>query len=173
MQPVRELIVWIAQGFGIGRIPFAPGTWGSLMGIVLFLLLIATRIPWLLVVVSTIGALAAVWVCAKAEDILHQKDPSSVVLDEIVAVPVCFLSYCFSFEVFPALAHFTAGAGVIQLIIGFSLFRLFDIWKPWPIRQSQRLPSGWGVVKDDVLAAVYVNIVMFGITRVVSGFFGR
>ena len=79
-----KLIVWVAQGFGIGRIPFAPGTWGSVLGIVWALLLLWPRSLSSFFIGTAIAAGFAVWCCGRAERILGQHDPGSVVLDEIV-----------------------------------------------------------------------------------------
>ena len=98
-----------------------------------------------------------------AEKILKQTDPPSVVLDEIVAVPICFLPWVtqawLGAGTLPALGTFFSGQALWQVVLTVALFRLFDIAKPWPIRGSQRLPGGWGVVTDDVLAAVDVALV--------------
>jgi phosphatidylglycerophosphatase A len=157
---------------GIGRIPFAPGTWGSVLGIGWFLLLVAAGNWWVFAIGSVVAVLAAVRVCGRAEEIMQRRDPPSVVLDEIVAIPLCMVSLVIAAHIdgHPASepgtaminqsALLTAKVSGLWLFIGFVLFRFFDIWKPWPIRQSQRLPGGWGVVMDDVLAAVYVNLVM-------------
>ncbi|MBI3882108.1 MAG: phosphatidylglycerophosphatase A [Verrucomicrobia bacterium] len=163
-----KLILFIAQGFGVGRIPFAPGTWGSVVGIGFFLFLVAFNDAWALLILPACGLLPAVFLCERAEQLLGEKDPGSVVLDEIMAVPLCFVFYCFNFKTFPPVSHFLTPQGAFELWLGFGLFRLFDIWKPWPVRQSQRLPGGWGVVVDDVLAAVYVNLVMVAAWAVMS-----
>jgi phosphatidylglycerophosphatase A len=195
VNPSPHWIVWLAQGMGIGRIPFAPGTWGSVLGVAWYLLLLrlACEWQWLWPIGIISGILVATWVCARTEKILKKKDPQSVVLDEIVAVPLAMFTLTFFLYDFQNWAVqflgfkrgntggpvvvVTSGAPVsspaetifadwfipafaIYIAIHFTLFRLFDIWKPWPIRQSQRLPGGWGVVMDDVLAAVYVNLVM-------------
>jgi len=93
------------------------------------------------------------------EKILHQHDPGCIVIDEIVAIPICFLGWM---AVEPAISgpmwFLTEGRWKITLAILFA-FRVFDIWKPWPVRQSQRLPGGWGVTVDDVLAAIYVAVI--------------
>jgi len=156
--------LWIAQGFGIGRIPLAPGTFGSLAGVLWFALLLLTGNLWVLVA-ATIAALAlSVWLCGEAERILGQTDPGSVVLDEIVAMPVCFLGLvavetCRAGSL-PGLAFFFSGhAWPLPLAI-FGAFRFFDIAKPWPVYQSQSLPGGWGVTIDDALAALYVNVLV-------------
>jgi len=163
------MIVWLAQGFGIGRIPFAPGTFGSAVGLLWFITLLATKNLWFYLAGTAIGIGLSVWLCGAAERILKQTDPSSIVLDEIVAVPVCFLSWVarewFRQGQLPALEVFFNARTWYITLITFALFRLFDIMKPWPIRQSQRLPGGWGVTIDDLLASVYVALLTLIVVR--------
>src|SRR5688572_1437851 len=90
---MATLFLWIAQGFGAGRIPFAPGTFGSLLGILWFLLLVKTGSVWGYTAGMAAGLALSVWLCGKAEDILKQTDPGSIVLDEIAAMPLCFLPW--------------------------------------------------------------------------------
>jgi phosphatidylglycerophosphatase A len=160
--------LWIAQGFGIGRIPFAPGTFGSLIGLLWFGALLATGNLWAYLLGVIIGVGLSVWLCGYAEKTLAQKDPGSVVLDEIAAMPVCFGSWIAismgQTGQFPSLASLLSGSHALLLLGVFVAFRLFDIWKPWPVRQSQELPGGWGVTIDDVLAAAYVALIVFLIT---------
>ena len=157
--------LWIAQGFGVGRIPFAPGTFGSLVGLVWFGLLLASGNLWLFLLGTIMGLGVSVWLCGYAEQNLRQKDPGSVVLDEITAMPVCFLSWvAMSMRqtgAFPKLDSFISGTNALLPLGVFVAFRVFDIWKPWPVRQSQTLPGGWGVTVDDVLAAGYVCVGVF------------
>jgi phosphatidylglycerophosphatase A len=156
--------LWIAQGFGIGRIPVAPGTFGSVVGVLWFGLLLMTGNLWLFLA-GTIAAIAlSVWLCGAAERALGQTDPGSVVLDEIAAMPVCFLGWLtilvWKTGALPGFAHFFS-AHTWPLTLGvFAAFRFFDVAKPWPVYQSQSLPGGWGVTIDDALAAVYVNAVV-------------
>ena len=156
--------LWVAQGFGVGRIPVAPGTFGSVVGVLWFGLLLLTGSMWLFVA-GTIAAIAlSVWLCGVAEKTLGQTDPGSVVLDEIAAMPVCFLGWVavlvFKTGALPGVAQFFS-APTWPLTLGvFVAFRFFDVAKPWPVYQSQSLPGGWGVTIDDVLAAVYVNAVV-------------
>jgi phosphatidylglycerophosphatase A len=156
--------LWIAQGFGVGRIPVAPGTFGSVVGVVWFALLLLTGKLWLVVAGTVAGIALSVWLCGVGEEILRQKDPQSVVLDEITAMPVCFLGWLTVVAgrtgTLPSLEVFFSGRGWLQVLGAFALFRFFDVLKPWPVRQSQSLPGGWGVTIDDVLAAVYVNLVV-------------
>ena len=169
--------LWIAQGFGVGRIPVAPGTFGSLVGMLWLGLLLMTRSLWLFAAGTIAGIALSVWLCDVAEKTLGQKDPGSVVLDEIAALPVCFFAWvtirlCQTGSL-PGFAYFVS-AQTWPLTLGvFVACRFFDIAKPWPVRQSQSLPGGWGITIDDVLAAVYVNVVVLlvyaGRTLLVAG----
>ncbi|MBI1842361.1 MAG: phosphatidylglycerophosphatase A [Verrucomicrobia bacterium] len=155
---------WIAEGFGIGRVRHAPGTWGSLLGVAWTIGLLSTRSAWAYAAGTALGLALSVWLCGAAEKILNASDPSSVVLDEITAFPLCL---------FPlagwGLAHgrpFPGPSAWMSLWHGwffpsaFLLFRLFDIWKPTPIRQSQMLAGGWGVTIDDALAALAAGAIL-------------
>jgi phosphatidylglycerophosphatase A len=151
---MNSLVLLVAQGFGIGRVRYAPGTWGSVLGLGWFWLLVSvtgrtTHNIWVLFSGMALGVIASIWLCGRAEKILGQKDPPSVVLDEVVAMPVCFIMWI------PAGVRFDFTP--IVLVV-FVLFRIFDIWKPWPIKQIQNLPGGWGIVIDDLFAAAYVNV---------------
>lgn len=156
------LILWAAQGFGVGRIPVAPGTWGSLLGAGWLLALLAPGHLPIFIAGLILSTFFSVWVCGRAEKILGRTDPGSVVMDEIIAVPLCFAVWMARYM--SQNGHFpTPGAllepGNLPVFIGLvAAFRFFDIAKPWPVRQSQRLPGGWGVTVDDILAAVYVNL---------------
>ena len=157
-----RIVLWVAQGFWVGRIPWAPGTFGSLVGLVWFAALVTTNRLWLFAVGCVAGIAASVWFCDRAEKILGERDPGSVVLDEIAAMPVCFASWLWavswSHGELPSPEYFFTGPGWPGTAVIFVLFRLFDVTKPWPVRQSQRLPGGWGITVDDVLAAGYVNV---------------
>jgi phosphatidylglycerophosphatase A len=162
---VNRLILFIAQGFGVGRIPVAPGTFGSVLGLGWFALLLRTGNFWEFLGGIILGLALSVWLCGTGEKILNQKDPGSVVMDEIAAMPLCFLGLIlhefFKHGTLLPLSFFFSRSGWWILLLGFGAFRLFDIWKPWPVRQSQNLPGGWGVTVDDALAAVYVNLLFF------------
>jgi phosphatidylglycerophosphatase A len=156
--------LWIAQGFGIGRIPVAPGTFGSVLGVLWFALLLATG-NWGALLAGTVAAVAlSVWLCGEAEKTLGQTDPGSVVLDEIAALPVCFLGWvaieAWKSGALPGLEVFFSAHTWWKPLAVFAAFRFFDVAKPWPVYQSQSLPGGWGVTIDDVLAALYVNVVV-------------
>lgn len=163
LEPMPSLILFIAQGFGAGRCPKAPGTCGTVVGLAWFALLLWPGSLPLYLAGMTAGIFFSVWVCGAAERILKRKDPPSVVLDEIIAVPISFAGWvALSWSqtgAMPSAAFFFQQnfPGVLGV---FLLFRVFDVAKPWPVRQSQVLPGGWGVTIDDVLATGYVNAVV-------------
>jgi phosphatidylglycerophosphatase A len=156
--------LWLAQGFGIGRIPVAPGTFGSLLGVLWFGLLLMTGNLWLFTGGTIAGIALSVWLCGVAEEALGQKDPASVVLDEITALPVSFFAWVtivlWQTRLLPSFAYFFSARTWLLTLGVFVASRFFDVAKPWPVRQSQSLPGGWGITIDDVLAAVYVNVVV-------------
>lgn len=135
---------WVAIGFGVGKIPTAPGTFGTLIGIPLYLLL--TLFPTFIYGAIIVALfLFGIWICQIAEEHLGQSDHAAIVWDEIVG----FL-----------ITMFLAPDGWRWIVIGFVLFRIFDIWKPFPIRRLDNLHGGFGVMADDVLAGVYACVVM-------------
>lgn len=151
--------LWVAQGFGVGRIPVAPGTFGSLVGLAWTAVLLAAGNGWIYLLGCSAGFVLSVWLCGEAERQLKQTDPGCIVLDEIAALPVCFAPWVIQ-QGYKSTGNFAMSDWATQWhgglpLAGFLLFRLLDIWKPWPVRQSQRLPGGWGVTVDDFLAATY------------------
>jgi phosphatidylglycerophosphatase A len=158
----NSLVLCLAQGLFVGRLPLTPGTFGSALGLLWVALLLAAHNAWLYAAGTLLGITASVWFCGQAERILSQTDPGSVVLDEIAAMPVCFTAWLAlrtsqDGQMPGPLSLFSERAAWWTAAI-FVAFRFFDIAKPWPVRQSQSLPGGWGVTIDDVLAAVYVNL---------------
>lgn len=170
--------LFLAQGFGVGRVPFAPGTWGSLVGLLWFAALLNLGDWWAYLIGVGVGVALSITICGEAEEILQQKDPSSVVLDEIVSLPICFVPLFagagFVERTLPPVTVFLREHWLVTLEV-FVLFRFFDIVKPWPVGRSQRWPRGWGVTMDDVLAAAYVALLLWGalalgwVRRVVDG----
>ena len=139
------LVVGVALLGPIGRIPRAPGTWGTLVG-VLFFVVALTRLPAVaLLAVALLLSWFAVGICGEAERRLGQRDPGCVILDEFAVMPLCFLGW-------PQLAAVVLAWLVFAL--GFAVFRVLDIAKPFGIRALQDLPGGWGVVADDFAAAL-------------------
>lgn len=156
--------LWLAQGLGLGRLPAAPGTWGTLGGFGWTLLLLAGGDTRLFAAGCVLGGAASVWLGGMAERILGCHDPPSVVLDEIAAVPVCFAGWILLHALrtgglLRPTGLFADGAWLVSLAV-LAAFRFFDVLKPWPVRRSQSLPGGWGMTADDLLAAVYVNLVI-------------
>ena len=127
----------IATGGGIGYIPFAPGTFGSLLGLALYAGLAALSGAVYAVVAAALAAVG-VWAATQAEQALGQTDASVIVIDEVVGMLIALWGL-------PLDRYFL-------VIFGFALFRLFDIIKPWPA--LERLPRGWGVMMDDVFAGL-------------------
>ncbi len=139
-----------ATGLGSGLSPLAPGTAGTLVGVVVYL--VFSRLVWPVYLLSAVTfAFFAVYVSQEAERIYGRKDPSRIVIDEIAGFLVTM------FLVAPTLSH---------IVIGFVLFRVFDIVKPFPIRLCERrFPGGYGVVGDDIVAGAYANIVLLLLIR--------
>lgn len=129
----------------IGRKLPAPGTWGSLAGVLYFTVFFQRLNVVENLVASGIGACVAALICGAAEVRMGRKDPGEVILDEFVAMPLCFLWW-------PDLVHRWPIWAV--LLGGFALFRFFDILKPLGISKLQAIPGGWGVVIDDTAAAL-------------------
>ncbi len=146
---MRRLMVYgIGTGLGAGYSPIAPGTAGSLLALILFGLLPAASVVWLLIsgIVFFVGVKISTLIeCDKGED------PSLVVIDEIVGQWIALL--------------FLPAYPLMVFVAAFFLFRLFDIWKPYPIDLSQKLNGGWGIMIDDVLAGIYANLVLQIILR--------
>lgn len=156
-----RVLLFLAQGFGVGRVPRAPGTFGSFLGLLWFLVLVWPQHLGVYAAGALGGVLASVWVCGIAERTLKRTDPPSIVLDEIVSVPLCCAGWVawvwLKTGEMPSPGVFFAGRSGWGLAGVFVAFRVFDIVKPWPVSALQKLPGGWGVTLDDVMAACYVN----------------
>jgi phosphatidylglycerophosphatase A len=145
---VKAVATAIATAGGAGYWPWGPGTAGSLVGLLLAWLMArqfdwATGLPLLLVALIAIGP--GVWASTVAAG--ASKDPQFIVIDEV-------------------LGQWLTLAGAVTfnwkaLALGFVLFRIFDIVKPWPVRRFEALPQGWGIVADDLMAGVYGAIILF------------
>jgi phosphatidylglycerophosphatase A len=162
--------------FGLGRLPIAPGTWGSLPVAIIFGLMCRLHLSDLAIsIVMAALALAGSIVCVKfapaAIAATGKNDPGEVVADELAGQAVTFLAILFL-----SLDTFSIGQIYITAVLGFLLFRLFDIAKPWPIHKLEKLPKGWGILADDLLAGVDAGIVLFfcheiGLVKYISGIF--
>jgi phosphatidylglycerophosphatase A len=129
--------------------PRAPGTWGSLVGLPLAWSVGQLPPTWQ-GVAAVLLFLIGIPICERGARLLRAKDPGAVVFDEMAAFPVIFLFISFQ----PATA-----------IAAFLLFRLFDISKPWPCRQFERLPGGLGIMADDLVAGLYTGAVLWSVAR--------
>lgn len=138
------IVVNIATLGPVGRVRKGPGTVGTVAGLVWFTLLFyqATMIGYLLL--GGLSVAFAILICGEAEVRLQKNDPSEVVLDELVAVPFCFIGLQ---------PYLWEGQAWLIILVGFLLFRLFDIVKPFGIASLQRFEGGIGVVVDDLAAA--------------------
>lgn len=144
----------------LGRARSGPGTVGSLGGLALYTMLFYPLGPvgQLLLLLPLIAL--AVAFCDEGERRLGKRDPGEIVLDEVVAVPLCFLG----------LKPFMVDSGTVWAFMlgGFALFRLFDILKPFGISRLQSMPGGVGVVMDDLAAAVAANLTLWVLTASIS-----
>jgi phosphatidylglycerophosphatase A len=158
-----SLALFMATAGGLGYIPVAPGTWGSIAGVAIWALtrfyFPLTFVPgsretylalaaWLAVTsfpVALVIAIAGIWASNRAAEYSGTKDPQFVVIDEVSGQHVTYLL---------ALAPLNWK----YLLLGFILFRIFDIWKPFPARQAESLPGGWGIMADDWVAGIYAAI---------------
>lgn len=141
---MNRFIQICATGFGSGYSPIASGTAGSIVAIPFIWAISGLNLP-IYVIFTLVFGLFAVWISDRAEKYFAKKDPGEIVIDEIAGMFVTFIAI---------------ELNLISIIAGFVLFRFFDIVKIPPIHQSQKLPGGWGVVVDDLLAGVAANIVL-------------
>jgi phosphatidylglycerophosphatase A len=159
----------MATAAGLGYFPKAPGTLGSLAGILLSVVVswLASRsaiaamslerdisfwterywIPGGTVILATVVvAVVGVWASDRVANYSHQEDPQFIVIDEVSGQQLTYL------------LAFAVGGNWKYLLLGFILFRVFDIWKPFPARQAESLPGGWGIMADDWIAGIYAAI---------------
>ncbi len=139
---MTRLAAWIATWFGCGYAPKGPGTAGA-AGAIVCALLAPSYIPWMIAVMF----LPSIWAANVYASARGGKDPQEVVVDEVIGQWI-------------ALAGATHLSSATPWILAFGLFRLFDIYKPPPVRQLETLPGGVGIVMDDVMAGVYGAVVM-------------
>jgi phosphatidylglycerophosphatase A len=137
--------MFLATGCFIGNISFAPGTFGSILGIPLCFLL--SKINLLLAVLLTVMfVLFAILIAQEAEKILKTKDPGCIVIDETAGLMVTLIGLPFN---------------IISVGSGFLIFRFLDVWKPYPIRfVENKLSGGAGIVMDDVAAGICGNLLL-------------
>lgn len=142
----HDPLYFIAFGLGSGALPIAPGTFGTLMAIPFYLLLqhILPLFYYIGFVILFIAASS--WLCERVSREINVHDHPGMCIDEFAGL-------------FVTMIH--APSGWVWIILGFLLFRLFDIWKPWPIRMlDEKVHGGFGIVLDDVAAGVYALLIM-------------
>lgn len=147
---LEALAKFISLGFGAGKAPIAPGTWGTLVGIPIYLLMQDLALVSYLAVSFAIIILG-IWAAEVYGKALGVHDHQSIVWDEVAGYIVTMTF---------------APAGWEWIIIGFLLFRLFDIWKPWPINLlDKHVKGGFGVMIDDVVAGIYAATILYLLAR--------
>jgi phosphatidylglycerophosphatase A len=141
----QKTVMFLATGCYIGNISFAPGTFGSVLGLLLCFFL--SKINFSIAVLLTlIFILSAIWIADKAEKILGEKDPGCIVIDEIAGIILTLSGLPFN---------------ITSMIAGFLVFRALDIWKPYPIRLLEnKFSGGIGIVLDDVAAGIFSNVIL-------------
>lgn len=144
----RNPIHFLAFGFGSGIAPKAPGTAGTAVGVLLYLLF--PQMPWFAyLALLVVSFLAGIWICGKTSEDLGVHDHGGIVWDEFVGYWITM---------------FMAPAGWLWIVIGFLLFRLFDIVKPWPIKWiDQQIHGGIGIMLDDVIAGIMAALCLQGL----------
>jgi len=155
----------LASCFGMGWLPFAPGSWGSLPSTIIFALMCHFKAPAISIFIA-MAALAIVGciICVKLTPFVIaatlQEDPPEVVVDELAGQAITFL-------LIPLLAPKAMATGQLwtTAVVGFLIFRAFDAIKPWPIYKLERLPKGWGVLADDLMASVYSAVMLLIFAR--------
>lgn len=145
MKNQKQGILFLATGFYIGYIPFAPGTFGTLAGLPFCLLFAFTGAKTALILTLIFIGFAIV-IAHQAEKDLEKKDPGIIVIDEMAGILATFWGIPLNAD---------------TAVLGFYIFRIFDIAKPFPIRYlEKRLPGGLGIVLDDVLAGIFTNVLL-------------
>jgi phosphatidylglycerophosphatase A len=145
-QIMTDPALFLAFGFGSGLARKAPGTLGTAAAIPLYWLLIQSGLP-IYSVSTVVATLAGIWICGIAADKLGEHDFSGIVWDEVAGYLITMWLVPFSWK---------------ALLLGFVLFRIFDILKPWPIRWiDQKVQGGLGIMLDDVVAGIFAGVLLW------------
>jgi phosphatidylglycerophosphatase A len=141
-------VLMLGFGFGSGLLPKGPGTAGTLLGLLLFIPLILWN-EWLAWTVLLLGTLFGSAICGKSSEYLGVHDHGGIVWDEFVGIWLVLL--------------LLPEQNILYWTLAFAAFRLFDIWKPWPILWvDHKVEGGFGIMLDDILAAIYAIAVIWG-----------
>jgi len=152
---MTRLAVWIATSGPAGYAPIAPGTFGSLVGVGVYLLIAGWSLQAQIVAALVVSAVG-LWASTIASRHFDRSDPSQVVIDEVAGQVVTLVGL---------------GSGVTTLVLGFLLFRGLDIIKPWPANRFEKLHGGRGIMADDLMAAVYGQILLRAAIHYFPGYF--
>jgi phosphatidylglycerophosphatase A len=147
---LRRLGVFIATCAHVGYAPVAPGTFGSAVGLLVYYLVRRQESAGVELGVIAAVVVIGLWSATEAEHHFGGIDPGPVVIDEVIGMLITLALHPVN----------VAGA-----IVGFLIFRVLDVVKPWPARRLEHLPGGFGVVLDDVMAGVYGNLLIWGLVR--------
>ena len=149
---MRNPIHILAFGFGSGLAPFAPGTFGTVAAVLLYLMLQSLDVLTYCLLTALI-CVVGVWICGRSSEMLGVHDHSGIVWDEFAGYFITMIA---------------APAGWVWIMVGFALFRLFDILKPWPIKWAdQKVHGGLGIMLDDILA----GFISLAVLQVLAYFF--
>lgn len=154
-QGLKDYFSLAVATFGVGYLPLMPGTYGSAVGVGIYLLateghslLVSVVLSWvhaIILIAFLLFILLGIWAAGRSTELFGSTDPSQAVVDEVIGQLIAFL-------------FVPLGIGWPFIFVGFLLFRLFDIWKPYPIDSLQNLPAGIGVCADDILAGLYAGV---------------
>ena len=147
---IRHPVHWLAFGLGSGLLPGAPGTWGSLATLLVYLLFVPVD-PLVLAGICVVLFIAGIWICGDSARRIGVHDHGGIVFDEGVGMLLTLI---------------VAGPYPYWMFVAFLAFRIADIWKPWPIRDvDHSLSGGLGIMLDDVLAAIYAALAVVLLQR--------
>ena len=144
----RLIAEWIGTVFYIGKLPFTPGTWSSLVASLTWFFIFDSLSPIILPIITLLLFAIGIIACEKIINDTKEKDPSRIVIDEWVGQWIVFTFMPVNISI---------------LVIGLILFRIFDIFKPFPVKSMEKLSGGWGIMMDDVIAGIMAYILLYAI----------
>ena len=151
---MSRLALLVATAGYVGLIPVAPGTWGSAVGVCLLLLVRGTGEAGAEALLLAVVLAGGVWAASAAERLYGRPDPGAIVIDEVAGMLITL---------------FWIPVTGVGLLAGFLAFRVFDIVKPYPVGMAERLPAGWGVMADDVVAGLYACVTVRVLAAIAPG----
>ena len=159
MNKCKHNISWIiATWFGSGLLPKAPGTWGSLAAFPFAYIISVYTCPYALIFGIVALFFIGIWASDKIEESAQIKDPGFIVVDEVVGQWIALLPLPFLYSLLDLNSFYLYSAPIA--VVAFIAFRIFDIWKPWPVNYADKnVSGGYGIMLDDVIAGMYALIV--------------